>query len=187
GDVAVTIASGDKNRLLLSDDATAAGVQSITISATAGSSSTPAFYAQALGDSGTVTLTATAAGYETATATVTLVPSGFVLGTPIVPCIISDAPFETTTGSPPTTLWALAAPLDPQTLNFQNGTCQGLRGGRPPVSVGVAISDPTVGRVTPTPVTFGPNESTQATAFEPLAGGMAVMTLVPPLGFIVPS
>jgi hypothetical protein len=65
---------------------------SITVKIPAGGTSTPAFYAHAYGSSGSVSYTAYADGYGTATSTVTLAPSGLVIQSPFG----TDANFSAT-------------------------------------------------------------------------------------------
>src|SRR5438067_289273 len=70
----ILLTSSDPSRLLLAADAKSAGQASITLNAATGLQ----FWAQALGDSGTVTLTATADGYQPGSQTVDLAPSAAV-------------------------------------------------------------------------------------------------------------
>ena len=73
--------------VLLSTDPTMIGGSSVSVPvAKGGSSSSTQIYVQALAGSGTVTLSASAAGYNSQTNTVTLVPSGFVVFSQCVGC-----------------------------------------------------------------------------------------------------
>jgi hypothetical protein len=80
----VTITSSDPSLLRLSTSPTAAGSTFITISMPPGGFG-GSYYLQALGNSGTVQYTASAPGYTSRTGTITLTPSGVVLGDGINP------------------------------------------------------------------------------------------------------
>src|SRR5258706_12577823 len=84
----------------------------------AGSTNIPSFYVQALTDSSTAQLRATAPGYTAGTSTITFHPSGFYL---------NAGDFTTTALSANTTLTVTAARLSPTTLSV--GLAQELRGG----------------------------------------------------------
>src|SRR5262249_51528432 len=80
GGLNVVITSTDSKRVLLSNSATALGSGQITVPFSAGSFGPASqFFIQALDGAGTVDLTASAPGFATRTATVTLTPSGFLL------------------------------------------------------------------------------------------------------------
>jgi hypothetical protein len=71
---------------------TGAATSTLYLNIPAGQTTTPDFYAHAYGSSGTVSCTVSATGYGTATATVTLAPSGLVILSPFG----TDANFSTT-------------------------------------------------------------------------------------------
>src|SRR5258706_1179806 len=79
GNLLVTVTSLDPGKVVLATNATTAGATSITLMVGAGSTSIPAFYVQALTDTGTAQLRATAPGYMAGTSTITFHPSGFYL------------------------------------------------------------------------------------------------------------
>jgi hypothetical protein len=70
GNEQVTITSLDPTRVLLSTEATTAGVASLTLEVGAGQTTIPGFYVQALAGSGAVTLQTSAPGYATDTSTI---------------------------------------------------------------------------------------------------------------------
>src|SRR5258706_8048453 len=113
----------------------------------AGSTNIPAFYVQALTDTGTAQLRATAPGYTAGTSTITFHPSGFYLNA-------SD--FTTTASSANTTLTVSLARLSPTTLSVAVG--QELRGGLSNVNVTVTSSDATVGSIVNSPASSKEHE-----------------------------
>ena len=176
GGVEVTITSLDPN-VLLATSATAVGGSTITLSVAAATSNLPAFYVQALADSGTVEIVASAPGYAPDTSTITLAPSGFVISSP--------GNFTTTTLSPSTAIQVTSGRLNPIFLTFAGG--QPIRAGLLSVNVAVTSSDPTVGTITVSPLTFSGNETTKSTALDPLGLGITVIGLEAPAGFTTPS
>ena len=193
GGLTVTLTSGDASKLLLSTDPTVAGSStvSVSISPDSGASTTP-IYAQALVGSGTVTLTASAPGFDSASYTATLVPSGFVIG---VPSCIATGSFSTTPLNPDTGLAVYATALDPSTLNdvdVSQGCYQvaeGIRPGIGSVSVDVISGNASAGSITTSPVIFNAGDSSQSTNFHPLSNGTSLITMGTPsmAGFSTPS
>jgi hypothetical protein len=177
GNVQVTIASLDPSKVLLATNAAAAGTGSLTLMVGAGSSSIPPFYVQALTDAGTAQIEATATGYATATSTITLQPSGFYL---------QATNITTTSFSTNTTVAVGVARLDPLTLNVAQA--QPLRGGLlPPVNVAVSSSNPTVGTIVGSPVSFVGTDTSKSVAFDPANAGTTTISVTPPSGFSTPS
>src|SRR5262249_9455545 len=133
-----------------------------------------AFYVQALVDSGSATLTASAPGYQNASATITLAPSAFIINTP--------GNFGTTTLSGNTSIQITSARLTPGTLTFAQN--QELRGGIGQVNVDVTATDqtggPGVGSITTTPLTFNGGDVAQSTAFNPAVAGTSQIAVVTP-------
>ncbi len=174
GNLQVTITSDEPARLLLSNNATTPGSASIVVQVNAGSSQLPQFFLQALDDSGTVEITATATGYAPGTSTITLTPSGFYWWSGDV---------TTTTFSGDSNVVLRLGRLTPGSLTV--GTLQPLRAGFT-ADVAVASSDPAVGTLT-SPVTFTGGESQDTASFDPLTGGTTTLSLTQPAGFEVPS
>src|SRR5207249_3687627 len=76
GDLSVTITSSDPQRVLLSANSNTVGQDHVTLKISAGSSSS-SYTIQGLAASGSVQLTASADGFTSAVATVSLAPAGF--------------------------------------------------------------------------------------------------------------
>jgi 6-phosphogluconolactonase (cycloisomerase 2 family)/HSP20 family molecular chaperone IbpA len=172
----VTITSGNSSKLLLSTSATAAGHTSITITVPAGQQYGAAFYLQALSNSGTVTITETTPGYNPATLTATLAPSGFIL----------QGTTSTTTFAAPSAVYVTFAQLDPTTLNYAQTLT--VRPGLATTNVGLANDKTTVGTLGATPLAFNPGDSQHQTTFTPIATGTATITFSgTPSGFSTPS
>src|SRR5262249_16517640 len=150
GGVSITVTSADESRVLLSTDFTAPGTKSITLPVAEGAASAN-FYIHALQASGGGPITATEATSRytpAAPATVTLVPSGF---------IISGSDFSTTTQSADTTLSVCVVQLDPTTLNTTAGGT--LRAGFPGTTVSLASTTPGVGTIVAPTVPFAAGDS----------------------------
>ena len=137
----MAITSADPTRLLVSTDPTATGTGSIVIEAVAGSRRVPTFYMQALDDSGTVEMTASAPAFATTTSTITLTPSGIAFRT---------GNFTSTTLSANSNVQLESLQLNPTTLN--RTVRQSVRGGIT-VEIEVESSVPGVGTIV-TPVVF---------------------------------
>ena len=108
------------------------GASTINLTVAAGSTGLPAFYVQALANSGVVTITATASGYSDGTANVALSPSAFILNGPN-----GTGDFSTSTVSDATNLAIALYQLDSGGRPVSNGGQ--LRPGRNE-SVGVTSS-----------------------------------------------
>ena len=127
GGVVYRITSSSPNVLLGAGAVKGLGVLQTTLTEGLNIVST---YVQALASIGTATVSVEATGYETATATITMTPSGFVISGPGV----VGAPFSVYQGSR-TDLKISAARLDPATLNPT--AIQQVRGG---LSINVPLS-----------------------------------------------
>ncbi|WNG56389.1 hypothetical protein F0U59_17670 [Archangium gephyra] len=174
GGVTLTI-SADPTKIRLSTSPDVLGTSgTLTFTIAAGSRNTPEFYVQALVGSGSVPYTATASGYTSKTATLTLYPSGFVITG------FSDGSFTTTTASSDTTLKVHPAALEPFTLNLKE--TQQLRPGLSNVLVSVTSSNESVGTITLAPVVFNgadvPNYRT--TSFHPVSAGTTTLVVSGP-------
>jgi len=190
---AITVTSGDPSTVLLSTDPTVAGSASVQITVLPGSgSSTTPVYAQALKGSGSVTLTATAAGYDSATSLVNLVPSGFVMSVNAV--CYGTSSFSITSLSGAESLLIIPVPLDPSTLNYTGFNCYGYNAqaiapGFGPVTIAVTNSNGGAGTITATPLTFNVGDSVQTTSFQPANVGSSTIGLgaLSVTGFSTPS
>ncbi len=176
GNLNVTLTSSDTSKLLLSTTVGGAGAGSITIQVAAGSTSIPAFYAQALSFAGTATITATATGYSSGAATATLAPSGFIV----------QSNTSTTTFAAPSPVNVTFAQLDPSTLNYV--TSLTLRAGAPAVTVALKNSNTAVGTLTASSIVFNPGDSAKQTTFNPLSNGAATISFNgTPSGYSAPA
>jgi hypothetical protein len=174
--VDVTITSADPARLLVSANPNTVGSASVTLHVNGGATGIPPFVLQALDDTGTVQITATASGYTTAAGTITLAPSGFV--------IVQPPSISTNTFAANTTVQIRAVRLVPGSLNFAEG--QPLRPGVT-AEVPVTSSDTNVGTMTVSPVIFGANVGESNTAFDPVGAGTTTIAVGTPAGFDTPG
>ena len=182
GGIAVTLTSADPAKLLLAPNATTAGAASIVLNMTGGTTSL-SYFVQALAGSGTVQVTASAPGLVNGSATVTLVPSGFIINSPTA--------INTTTLDPNSNMQVCASRLDPVTLNW--ATNQNLRFGIAPVNVSLTSGTPAVGTIVNTPQSIAGNASCTVSGaagfqFDPSTAGSSVLAMGPtPAGFSTPS
>ena len=175
----MTLTSNDPSKLLLSaTDPTAAGSASISSLIRAGGSSTPPFYVYGLGNSGTATYSASAGGF-TATGTVTLAKSGFVLVTPFG----LGADFTATAGGAPTDVTVQTARLD-ASGNYVD--TQALAGGLT-ASVTVTSSNLGVGTIVGSPAVITAGNNSANVQFQGVTGGTTTLTAVTPAGYTPPS
>jgi hypothetical protein len=141
------------------------------------------FWIQALDSSGTATITVSAppgSGYQSAVATVTLTPSGFVLKGPGG----TSANFNASIGSDSS---VTVSPVQLDGFGNPLSTSQVLRGGSP-VSVIVNSASPLVGQILNNPAVVQPGTATSsAVAFHPLAQGSSVLSITQPSGFTSPA
>jgi hypothetical protein len=163
--------------LLVSSSPTTAGSSSIVVTVPGGGSGAD-FYLQGANNSGTATITATAAGYQPRTLNITLAPSGVVIAPPF------GFGFDLITrpglSQPVTVFTALLAPGTLEVVQQQ-----ALAGGQS-LQVNLTSSNPAVGTIA-SPVTItGGSDNVNAT-FTPLAVGETTITAVPPAGYATPS
>ena len=181
GNLVVTITSTDPARLLLSKMPDAEGTPSLTLTVRTGFRETPEFWLQALADSGEVKYTATASGFEAATASATLTPSGFAIVGPFGEAAPPE--FTTTPRGWPTKIMVRSVRLDETLAPVET---QYVRGG---VSTEVEIvsSDPKVGGATVSRLVIGAANDSAPAQFKPAAGGKTDLTIKAPRGFKTPS
>jgi len=165
GSTPVTITSPSPDRVQLSR--TPIGPGSSSISVLAG----PQFYVRALSDQGSVRLTLSSEGYAETTSEIFLTPAGFLL--------TSSGGFPLTPFSAPVALGIQPVSIDPSGAI----TGQGIRGDLPDVTVQLANSNPEVGVLRQTSVTFHAGDFSQRTELRPLTAGTTTVTLEPPAGF----
>jgi hypothetical protein len=181
-DVQVTISSNNPN-VLLSTSPTVVGSSSITGTVFAGagvnSIGFPTYYVQALANSGTATLTASAPGFASTTFVVTLAPSGFVITGPNG----IGANFGVLMMNGNVTLSVFANVLDPNTL-APTLLSESIRAG---VIVAVTSNSSGVAVIQNSPVTFNAGDTSATVTLTPTGPGQAVISVLAPSGFTAPS
>jgi hypothetical protein len=167
----VTFKSSDPTRLLVSSSPTARGQASVTVPTQSG---VPSVYFQALADSGTVTVTASAQRYQDRKSQVQLTPAAAVLS--------GNVPSSLSTLSSPVTLKGVLAAYSPDHY-IDTSAGLTLRGGATRLSVPVTLSDSKIGSVSTAQLVFQAGDSTQSFTFTPLAAGSVVLSLGVPAGW----
>jgi len=176
GGVTVTLTS-NSSKLLLSTSATTVGSASIKLNVPADSTTAPQFYAQALASTGSPTITETASGYNSTTATVNFDPSGFIL----------EGGTSTSTFSGTSPVYVYFAELDPTTLAYTGQTLT-LRPGASAATIGLTNSNAGVGTLGASSVVFNVGDSSHQTTFQPVSPGSAVIGFSSTLaGYATPS
>lgn len=190
GGLDVTLTSSDPDQLLLSAGETNPGSKSVTITVPAGATSAR-YYLQALGSSGEVTYAASAPGFLSKTGSVTLTPSGVLLGmfgppdeAELFRKESADAPHgfaASLSGSRTTPVMVYTAQLDPVHHRAADITVQSLRAG---LSLQIALesSDPTVGTIAST-VNIGGGSRDATAPFTAMRAGSTVISVATPEGF----
>lgn len=189
GGLEMQLKSNDPSKLLLSATANSPGSPSIMIKVPPKGSS-GSFFLQSLSDEGTATYMATAPGYQSRTGTVTLAPSGLVIG--IGPPDEAELfrkeaadeahGFLATLSSHNTLpIGVYLVQLDPKTHRGADITVQALRPGLS-VTVDLKSSDSTVGSIA-SPVTITGGSSKAVAPFSPLHEGETMVSVVTPEGF----
>ena len=170
GPVDVTIQASSAGVVGLSKTGTEVGSNSLVFNGVT-TTNVGSFVVQGLA-LGAVTLTAHANGYDDATATATVHPSGFIVNSP--------GNFSTNTFATNTNIQISSARLTPGTLGWAQN--QPLRAGVT-ASVQVTSSDPTVGIITASPLTIAAGNSLASTTFDPLSSGTTTIAVVTPTGW----
>ncbi len=191
GGVTVTLTSSDPSKLLLSRTADQVGSDCITIAIPAGGVG-GAYFIQALAGSGEVTYTATAPGFRTRTGTVTLTPSGLVMGGPqgppdeaeLINKEIAEGPHGFVTNLAEragTIVTVYTVQLDPKTHRGADLTVQPVRAG---VSIKALLSNsnPAVGKTKASEMTIMGGVSAASTHFVPDGAGTAEIAVATPTG-----
>jgi hypothetical protein len=171
--LSITLTSGDPTRLLLGTTANPAGGSSVTVTVSAGNSTSSAFSLIGLGGSGSVPV-AISAPLSPSSINVALQPSGFVIGqasSPVPTNSISSLLLNATTLSPGSLAPDTSLPLRP---------------GIAPVSVILTSSDQSV-ILSPAAVQFNAGDQQQRATIISKAAGTATLTIQQPAGFSTPS
>ncbi len=187
GGVTMTLSVADPTRVRLSTNANVLGDETGTLvfNIPQGQSSVPTYYIQSLASSGSIQFTASAPGFNSVTRTITLFPSGFLLMLSNQCPTCSGTTFNMQTTDPNRSLFLSPAYLDASTLNYRGlGT---LRAGIGPVNVSLSNDNTNAGMITVSPVSFAVGEISKSSAFDPIAVGTSILTLVTPSGFSTPS
>jgi hypothetical protein len=173
----VTLTVSDPTKLLLTTNTSQVGAGTITQNLAVGASEGQAIYMQGLASSGTVTITETVSGYNTATATITLIPTGFII----------SGGTTTTTFSGTSSVSVLFAELNPTTLSYSS-TLAYLSPGATAVTVNIANDTPATGTLGATSVTINPGQDSSYTTFLPVAAGTAnIRITATPSGYTTPG
>jgi hypothetical protein len=192
GGVVVTLTSNDAGKLLLSRAPDQVGSDCITMAIPAGGVNA-SYYMQALAGAGVVTYTAAADGFRTRSGTVTLTPSGLVMGGPqgppdeaeLLSKEIAEGPHGFVTnlaGRASTIVTVYTVQLDPATRRGADLTVQ-------PVRAGVAIkavltnSNPAAGTVKAAELTIPGGVSFASTHFTPAGVGTTAISVTTPAGY----
>lgn len=172
--VSIVVTVTDPGIAVISTDRTVAGSNQITFTGV-DSASNQFFYVQGLSQ-GATTITATAPGFNDATATITVTDSGFYISSP--------SAISTTTFSNNSNVNITAARLNG---DGSSSTSQEVRAGLT-VDVSVASSNLTVGEITTSPVSFQAGDgASNSTQFDPKAAGTATISMTQPAGFTAPT
>src|SRR6185437_5831226 len=163
----VTISSNNTNLLLISSSPTAAGTNAVQIPLPAGGFN-GTYYLQGLASSGTATYTVSASGFASFTGTVSLTPSGVVVGDGVNPGNLIFGSSAVVS----------MAQLDPATNQFVQ--IEQLAGGLP--AVHIAMSTTLSGVTITTPVTIAAGTDS-ATATLTGSSGSGTVTATTPPGF----
>jgi hypothetical protein len=181
GGLRVNVTSADPIAVLLAGRPADSGRAQITITIGEGLSVVTGIYVHGLQSSGTALITASASGWNSGTATITMAPSGFVFTGP------NPLTKQTVTvgQSSSTVLTVSAARLD-ASLNFIE--TQPLRGNTS-ATVTLANSNPTLGNLAPGSVTLNSGQVSATTTFTAAlsTSGSTTLTAAVPAGFSRPS
>ncbi|MDQ6759523.1 MAG: putative Ig domain-containing protein, partial [Acidobacteriota bacterium] len=180
GSLPIIISSSDSSKVLLANNATDVGSSQITV--TAGANRTPDFYVFGIGAPGNASYTAnTGSAFGSCTGTVTVAPSGFIIGGPSGPGV------NIPTGTGSDSAITISSELLDSSLNIVGP--QAVAGGIT-VNVNVTSSNPSVGTITTSPVTFNGGQGTATTLFHPVQPGSTTLTVATPAtppGFSTPT
>ena len=176
GGVHVTVQSNSP-LVTFSTTATGAGSASIGFDIPAGGN-IAYFYVQSLGSSGSASYTATAPGYGSGTANVTMMPSGVVILGPN----FSPGPINVGVSGPPPVLTVYTAQLS---ASNSPATPQSLAGGAP-LTVSLTNFPGKAGTV-PATVIITPGTSSSDVLFTPSAVGSTTVSVVQPGGWTLPT
>jgi hypothetical protein len=179
--VLVTITSSDPKRLLLSATAEEAGSATIAMVAHGGMRATPEFYVQGLADKGSVAYSATAPGFKSAQATVTLTQSAILIGGPYG----NQPAFQASLGPRAFKVRLVSVAL--AATGASDAYVPQFVAGGSPVTVEVTNSNTAAGSLGSTKLTIPGGAGGATTLFKPAAVGEAILSVVVPAGFSAPA
>lgn len=191
--VRVTLTSNNPSRLLLSATQNEPGSPSVTIFVPPGGYRSD-FFLHSLSDNGTETYTAAAPGFRSRTATVTLTPSGVmvgIVGPPDEAEYFNKAAGDRQHGVGVSmaqgglSLGVYTAFLDPTNHRGADITVEALRFGVS-LTVDVESSNPAVATVS-SPLTISGGASSTGTKINFLSPGITVLSVKTPVGFTTPA
>jgi hypothetical protein len=159
-DETITLTSTNPGALLLSPNLSTPGAPTITVTIRQGTSSTAPFYLVGTASSGTATYTATSADVNFS-ANVTLLRSGFIFSG-------VGSTFPTTFPGPDTLLTIIPVALD----GSGNPVAAGQLAPGVSASVNVSSSNPSVGAILGSPVTFNGGDTSGGITFHPTGPGV---------------
>ena len=171
-DITLTISSGSVARV--STDSAVLGGTTLTFPGVA-NTATRTIFLQGL-QKGSTTLTVTAAGFATSVQTISVDPSGFVITGPVA--------INTTASAANVNVQIAPSRLDPVTFDplSLGRVLPGMN-----VQVDVSTSNPSVGVMTLSPLSFDSTVIGVLTQFDPLAAGSTTIVVTPPSGFDTPN
>ena len=175
--VTVTLTSGSPSIATLSTAQTTVGTTSVTFTNVT-STYVGTIYVQGQAP-GSSTLTESAPGFTSGTATLTVVPAGFAY--------YGNESFSTTTFSSATQETVFLVPLNPQSLTVLSYGGYYLNPGVGPVTVPLTTSSAAVGTLSASSVIFNTGDDTQNYSFQPKAAGTTNIAIGTPAGFSTPS
>ena len=182
----VNLTSGDPTKLLLSTTPDGAGQSQITVTVAPNHSVSSTFYVFGLASSGTPTYSASATGFGSATGTITLAPSGFIISGPNLGVDFTTAAntFNTSARGGPRVLGPAHSHgrLRPATQNVAGGqsiTVNTTNTDIPPASG--------VGTLNPSQLVIAGGSGFGASTFQPLTSGSTRLAVVQPSGFTTPT
>jgi hypothetical protein len=177
--VTVTVTSNGPAIAVLSASGTVVGGTTLTFTNVT-STNVGYIYVQGQGI-GTTTITVSAPGYTNGNGTVTVDPSGFIIGSP--------GSFSTTATASPTNVYVYPSSLTPGTLTLITEGLQ-VNPGIGTISVPVVSSNTAAGTITTSPLLFAPTANGTPyvnTSFQPVATGTTTLSVQTPAGFSTPS
>jgi hypothetical protein len=198
GGLNVTLKSADPSRMVLSSKELELGSGSITLMVPAGERTIP-YFIQAFGDSGEVEYSATAPGYKSRSAKISLTRSGVILayqgyGPPEEGNVKrkigthKDSEFFVSmaeTKGQPVHLLLFSAYIDRETGRSADFTVEPLRAGVS-ATVGLTSSNPEVATIG-SPLTIRPGSSYAVCVFTPVSPGKTTISIDTPDGFSTPQ